>query len=322
MNAVTVSVIIPAFNSRRWIREALDSALNQTSVPIEVIVVDDGSTDGTSDVLAEYGSRIIVLSQPNAGVSAARNRGMRAARGDVIAFLDADDVWHPRKLELQMRVLVDQPEISVLGTRAVAWPARESTAAVDDPVPTVVRFGSDELAIKNRLTVSSVVVRRSVVEAIGEFDTTLQGAEDHDYWLRAAEAAGAANLDLPLTGYRSVEGSVSKRPAAMEADMRRILRKLDDRGWGDRCLLRRKAYGYCSYSCAFMYGAAGCRTKAITSLARSMLTYPLPFRRSEVSMAMARPRLMVVLALRSLRLLPDAAEEKVTFSAAPMGVRT
>jgi hypothetical protein len=218
-------------------------------------------------------------------------------------------------------VLADQPDIGVLGTRAVAWPASESPAEFGGEEAPVIRFGHDDLAIKNRLTVSSVVIRRSVVEKIGGFDTALQGAEDHDYWLRAVEVAGAANLDLPLTGYRSVAGSVSKRPAAMEADMRRILRKLDDRGWGERGLLRRKAYGYCSYSCAFMYGAAGCHTKAVASLARSILTYPLPFRRSEVSMAMARPRLMAVLALRSLGLLPDAAGESESFGAAAMRVR-
>src|SRR5437773_3781756 len=99
---VTVSVVIPTYNYARYLPEAIDSALAQTHAPLEVIVVDDGSTDDTPRVLAVYGDRIRVIRQANRGPGAARNTGIAAARGEYVGFLDADDVWLPRKLELQM----------------------------------------------------------------------------------------------------------------------------------------------------------------------------------------------------------------------------
>ncbi|HEY2324319.1 MAG TPA: glycosyltransferase family A protein, partial [Thermoanaerobaculia bacterium] len=98
----SVSVVIPSYNYARYLGEAIDSALAQTLPPLEVIVVDDGSTDETSEVLATYADRIRVLRQKNSGVAVARNSGIAAAHGEYVAFLDADDIWLPRKLELQM----------------------------------------------------------------------------------------------------------------------------------------------------------------------------------------------------------------------------
>ncbi|HEX3110532.1 MAG TPA: glycosyltransferase family A protein, partial [Thermoanaerobaculia bacterium] len=103
----SVSVVIPSYNYARYLGEAIDSALGQTLPPLEVIVVDDGSTDDTPAVLAAYGDRIRVLRQKNAGVAVARNSGIAAARGECVAFLDADDVWLPRKLELQIPLFTD-----------------------------------------------------------------------------------------------------------------------------------------------------------------------------------------------------------------------
>src|SRR5947199_8414115 len=92
---------MPAYNYARYLREAIDSALGQTCAPLEVIVVDDGSTDETPEVLSSYGDRIRVIRQQNQGVAVARNAGIAAAGGDYLAFLDSDDIWYPRKLELQ-----------------------------------------------------------------------------------------------------------------------------------------------------------------------------------------------------------------------------
>jgi glycosyltransferase involved in cell wall biosynthesis len=102
----TVSVVIPAYNAEAYLREALDSVFAQTRPPDEVVVVDDGSTDRTSEVAASYGDRVRLLRQPNRGEAAARNAGVLAARGALIAFLDADDTWLPRYLESQLRVYV------------------------------------------------------------------------------------------------------------------------------------------------------------------------------------------------------------------------
>src|SRR5436190_9496549 len=99
MNSSLISCIVPVFNGDRYLAETLDSILAQTHRPIEIIVVDDGSTDGTSAIAAEYGEKIRYIRQENSGVASARNLGLQSARGDFIAFLDADDLWHAGKLQ-------------------------------------------------------------------------------------------------------------------------------------------------------------------------------------------------------------------------------
>src|SRR5262245_58814803 len=110
----TVSVIIPNYNYGRFLREALDSALNQTLPPLEVIVVDDGSTDESPEILESYGDRIRVIRQKNQGVGIARNTGAEAARGELLAFLDADDYWFPQKLEKQVEKINSDPELGMV----------------------------------------------------------------------------------------------------------------------------------------------------------------------------------------------------------------
>jgi hypothetical protein len=147
--------------------------------------------------------------------------------------------------------------------------------------------------VKNYFTTSTVVVRRAVLERAGAFDTALHGPEDYDLWLRVAALAPAANLNLRLTGYRSVPGSLGKQAFTMEAGLQRVLRKLDERGgWEGGSLLRRKAHSYCDYSCAYLHAAGGRRLRALGTLLRSLARYPLPFEPGEVRMPLARPRLL------------------------------
>src|SRR5688500_9583140 len=113
MTKALVSVVIPAYNYGHFVTEAVASALNQTHPHVEVIVVDDGSTDGTADILKPFGSRIRYIYQPNRGLSAARNTGIRAARGEWVAFLDADDLWHPSKTETQLSAVVNDSHIAL-----------------------------------------------------------------------------------------------------------------------------------------------------------------------------------------------------------------
>lgn len=291
-----VTVIIPAFNCAQWLGQAIHSVLQQSVPPCEIIVVNDGSTDGTARVLAEYAQQVRYVEQPNQGVAAARNTGLRLAGGEFIAFLDADDVWHPRKLELQLSGLTDRPEIGLLGTRTFPWPA---AAMPDASRPAVRMIDRDLLAVKNYLATSSILVRREVVRQVGEFDVTLRGPEDHDYWLRIAEVAGIGFLPARLTGYRTLPGSLSTRAGSMEAGMRRILFKLDSRDfWRGKQLLRRRAYSYASYSCAQLHGAAGEQWTAIARLLDSLIWYPLPYRRSEAGVSCGRLRRLAVSLLR------------------------
>lgn len=296
----TISVIIPAFNSAALVTQAVDSALAQTLPPNQIIVVDDGSTDDTRARLASYSDRIQYFHQPNRGVASARNTGLAHASGDLIAFLDADDVWHPRKLELQQAALSASPEIILLGSQTFAWPGMPLPVGGENKLS---RIKWHDLAVKNRFVTSSIVAFRATIERAGGFDSALQGPEDHDLWLRIAEEGAVANLEQPLTGYRDIAGSLSRQAPIMRAGMRRILAKLDDRNaWRGRSVLRRRAYGYCEYSCAYMSGAAGMPATALGELARSLLWYPLPYGRAEVRFPLARLRMLPMNLARMLRL--------------------
>lgn len=298
MSPMSVSVVIPAYNCGRFVAETLDSVLGQTSPAEEVIVVDDGSRDDTRERVKRYRERVRYVYQDNQGVSAARNYGVRLAAGEFVAFLDGDDVWHPSKLELQRRVLADDPDIGLLGTDVFDWPGSFPEREKQD-VP-INRVPFRDLAVKNQFVTSSVLVRRELLGRAGEFDRSLRGPEDYDLWLRVAQLAPVANLPLPLTGYRSVPGSLGKQAVSMEAGMRRILEKLDERdAWGGDWLLRRQAYAYCDYSCGYMHSEAGELPAAVRNLMRSLARYPLPYGRGVMRIPLARLRLLATLLWRT-----------------------
>jgi len=297
-----ISVLIPTYNSAALVGDAVASALAQTTPAAEIIVVDDGSTDDTWRRLLLFGDRVRYVHQQNQGVAAARNRGLACATGDVVAFLDADDVWHPRKLELQSAILAARPALGLLGTRTFAWPVAAMPAVAIEPRADIAPVPLRQLMVKNQFTTSTVLVRRAVLDRVGGFDTALHGPEDYDLWLRVAEQIDAANLLLPLTGYRSLPGSLSKQAHSMEAGMQAILHKLDGRhAWQGERWLRRRAYGFCELSCAFMYHAAGEESTAFGRLLRSFAWHPLPFRREEVPIPFARLRLLRKLSWGLLR---------------------
>lgn len=171
----TVSVIIPTYNYARYLGEAIDSALGQTLAPLEVIVVDDGSTDDTPELLAAYGDRIRVLRQKNAGVAVARNSGIAAARGEYVAFLDADDTWLPRKLELQMPLFTGSVGLVHCGLEfgtAIQLPR------VDGDVANALLLLEPDVIHGPG---STVVVPKHVAEEAGGFDPSLPASEDWDF---------------------------------------------------------------------------------------------------------------------------------------------
>ena len=315
MSRMSVSVVIPSFNCGSFVTQALDSALAQSWAAREIIVVDDGSTDDTRERLKPYMERIRYVFQENRGVSAARNRAVAESRGDCVAFLDADDVWHPRKLELQLKAFATAPDVGLLSTTMFHWPAFVFPELTEDISDAIIPVPWDDLAVKSRFGTSSVVVRRSTLERAGPFDTGLQGPEDRDMWLRVGQLAKMAHLDLPLTGYRSVPGSLSRRAATMEACERRILRKMDERRvWKGRWLLRRKSYSYLTFSCCNMYAAEGRRVRGLVSLLRSLAWYPFPYRATEVRTPLVRFKQFIVILLRMLGLKPEEPQPQAAFT--------
>jgi len=294
-----ISVVIPAHNASAWVADAIESVLAQTVPPHEIIAVDDGSTDDTGDVLAKYSDRVRVVTQQNQGVSAARNHAARVSSGDWIAYLDADDVWHPRKLELQTEAIRQRPDVGLFGTRA------GDVHGVDKSVEQTPRLAPLEwtdLAVKNHFTASSVLVKRELLELVGGFDTELHGPEDYDLWLRVTEMTRSAVLDNQLVWYREVPGSLGRRARSMERGLSRVLAKMDERSvWGTRRVLRRKARSYCKFSCAYMYTTSGEHFEALRRLVESVVLFPWPYRRSEVRVPLARTRLLLRVSLRCVR---------------------
>lgn len=195
-----VSVIIPAFNAAATLEVALRSALAQTHRPLEIIVVDDGSSDDTSAIVASYPPPVKLLRQANAGCGPARNTGARAASGDWLAFLDADDAWLPRKLERQVELTYDH-RVAVVNTRARTKSGQ----------PLGKTFSFEDLWQQNSLIVSSSLVRRSAFEAIGGFWQE-RYCEDYHMWLRLAAAGWTiANVPEDLVVYSPAPGSLSQQ---------------------------------------------------------------------------------------------------------------
>lgn len=200
-----VSVVIPVYNCERFVGEAIVSALAQSHRPMEIIAVDDGSTDGTRDVLQSFSPSVTVISQKNKGVSAARNAGIAASKGRYIAFLDADDLWHSDKIARQVNLLERYPS-------AVACYVDHQVIDANGTVlsPTSALFGprcsgtitKDLLEFTMIVTPSVVMVRRSALDRVGPFRESLKIAEDLNIWLRLS-VIGPILYDIEtLTSYR------------------------------------------------------------------------------------------------------------------------
>ena len=192
-----VSVIIPTYNRGWIIKEAIDSVLAQDYTEFELIVVDDGSTDHTSDVLDSYGDVIKVFSQKNKGVSAARNRGIEEASGTFIAFLDSDDLWLSQKLSVQIEFFNQTPDALICQTEEV-WirnGLRVNPKKRHQKPSGMIFKPSLELCL---VSPSAVMIRRSLFDWVGEFDETLPACEDYDLWLRISCRFPVHLIDTPL----------------------------------------------------------------------------------------------------------------------------
>jgi GT2 family glycosyltransferase len=180
-----VSVIIPTYNRRNFLLEAVDSVLAQTYEDYELIVVDDGSSDGTEETLQRYGEQLQYLYQANQGVSAARNRGLELAQGEFISFLDSDDLWMPKKIELQVACMDEHPDCQICYTDEI-WIRRGRRV---NPKKRHTKYSGWiyphclPLCI---ISPSSALMRRGLFEEVGVFDPELPVCEDYDLWLRVA----------------------------------------------------------------------------------------------------------------------------------------
>ena len=217
-----VSVIIPAYNCERFIAEAVESVRRQDHRPIEIIVVDDGSTDGTSARVKNLGKDIRYVHQSNRGPAAARNRGIEMAKGEVFTFLDADDYWPENKLEIQLAHLRRYPRIEVVLGRI------QFTGSLTE-ADMKIRFEGPDNTMVN-INLGSGIFKRAVFEKVGIFDESLRHFEDHDWFLRAREKdVSMVILENITLYYRRHENSMSSRKSEDDPTMIQILKKSLDR---------------------------------------------------------------------------------------------
>jgi len=193
----SVSVIIPTYNRGWTLRAAVDSVLAQTYRDFELIVVDDGSTDDTVEILPSYGPDIQVLRQANAGVSAARNTGVRSAKGAFIAFLDSDDRWFPDKLGVQVDFFASHPEAVICQTEEtwIRKGKRVNPKKVHQKPSGHIFKASLALCL---VSPSAVMLRKALFDEIGGFDETLPACEDYDLWLRVSARYPVHLVQTPL----------------------------------------------------------------------------------------------------------------------------
>lgn len=213
-----VSVVMPVFNGERYLQEALDSVLGQTWTDLELVVVDDGSTDGTAEILRRQSDdRVRVLSQRNTGIAGALNAGIKAARGRYVARMDADDRSLPDRLSRQLGRLELEPDLALLGA---SFYSISDDGHRLDLVPTLL---ADEelrrdLFVRCPFGHGTVVARRQVLLEVGGYDARAVPAEDYDLWSRVMAAHRVANLPEALYEYRVHPGNTPKSRGQLAAE--------------------------------------------------------------------------------------------------------
>lgn len=219
-----VSVIIPAYNAAAYLPRALESVLAQTYKNYEILVVDDGSTDATAEIVKRFPT-VRLLSQPHSGAGAARNRGIEAARGSIVAFLDADDLWMPPKLEKQVAFLQHHPHIGMVICEhiLVEEDGRERTSDKS------VLFKGDtvrNIFLHSDVATPTVIVRKQVFDKIGLFEEALLCAEDENLWMRIGIAYPIGLVPEPLVKVTIHPSSTSRQKGMIQSAVREHLRLL------------------------------------------------------------------------------------------------
>lgn len=280
--ASQLSVVIPAYNYARFLPEAIESVLAQTLSSLELIVVDDGSTDETKQVVERFDDpRVRYVWQSNQGLSAARNTGIREARGELVAFLDADDRWRPDFAETVVaRFEKCGPDFGMICTGFSRIDENGRALPENRHLTADGRWNAEisarEFCLRNQPISSSVVIRRAVFEECGMFDTTMRSSEDRDMWIRIASRYRCWAIDQPLVQLRKHSKSMSRNAPRMEQHSRAVLM----RAWRASAVPRWNAIFWLQAgSVHFLVSAwthhhQGLNGRALAYLAASVLCWP------------------------------------------------
>jgi len=229
-----ISVIIPNHNYAHYVGEAIESVLKQTYQNIELIVVNNGSTDNSLEVLKFFNDEIILIDQPNLGQSGARNAGLRNATGDYIAFLDADDLWHPSKLEKQVPLLNQITQLVYCGIAPFREASSESKPNLSpkysgDCMRYFIEYPGVSIVLSGE---STAIFSKELLEKVGSFDASLNSTAGWDFFRRCSRVTNFDFVDEPLVHYRLHATNMSNSKKSVIMDMRHAYSKLfADEDW-------------------------------------------------------------------------------------------
>ena len=234
--APAVTVLMPVYNAERFVAQTVESVLAQTFTDFEFLIINDGSTDRSLEILQGYAnkdSRIRLISRPNTGYVAALNEGLELARSELIARIDADDLSHPRRLELQVARMQTEPELVALGSNAYAIDEGGRMLGDYDVPPTHEEIEANHLRGSSSIHHPAVMLRREAVRRVGGYRKELMPCEDFDLWLRLGEVGRLANLPAKLLTKRLMPGSAVASNLAKQA---KLVKQIVDETWRRRSL--------------------------------------------------------------------------------------
>jgi glycosyltransferase involved in cell wall biosynthesis len=232
-----VSVVMPNHNGGLWLAEAVGSLLGQTFADFELLIVDDGSTDDSPELLAGFARddpRVRVIAQPRQGLAAALNRGLEEAAAPLLARLDSDDIARPLRLERQVAFMDAHPEVGLVGSWALQIDVNGRPRGRRAPQTEPAALARD-LERTNPFVHSSVMARTAPLRCLGGYRAALEAAEDYDLWLRLAETTEVANLPEYLVSYRMHDAGVSRRQSLRQAFSVRLARAAAEARRAGRC---------------------------------------------------------------------------------------
>lgn len=274
---MSVCAIIPAYNAEAFIQEAIESVLRQTTPVEEIIVVDDGSKDGTCAVVESYAPRVRLLTQKNQGPSVARNRAVQESTADYIAFLDADDLWDPQKIERQLHALTATKDAVLCYTGLLQFNEEEGWTNPTKPIPP--SEVAKALRLRNpQIVPSSVLVSRENFLRSGGFDTELKGSEDWDFAIAMQQLGTFCALEEPLTLYRCSTTGLSADPEWMFLETRKMLdrRLLMGLSSPAKWIWRRRILSYHAYVAAMNARAVNRPSRERYWMLQSLIMWPSP----------------------------------------------
>ena len=286
-----ISVIIPTYNCGKFLAEGIRSVLDQDYPQKEILVVDDGSTDDTQAILQQFGDTITVFHQKNAGAAVARNTALQRAKGEYIAFLDADDLWLPGKLTAQVSYLETHPQVGLVYANWLVWV--DDGTGMYSPAPSLSSpqdsFLIDQaqsgwvytlLLFDSIIHTITVLVRKTVVQQVGIFDAFLRNGQDYDYWIRTSRITEIHKLSAPFAVYRLHGENNTTKPKTVNYEYKVVKRAVDR--WGlngpdgsaaDPQLLRQRMAKLC-FNFGYLHYWKGDKTIAHQSFKECLRYWP------------------------------------------------